>query len=314
MTGERKPNRIDHIDFPIDWKQPSYRIVSTTRRNSNDRIRINLKPFFLGFNQVAIDAPVSHPAHRHSSFELIVVKEGPYRCRLNGESIQLKFTNCLLIKPGDFHEVDLRPGQRHYVLQFDLEEALPNSNHNIFVFDRNLDPAQQAFSAPIAEIEPLLKSIADQAKHDRRFASEIQDSLIELIFWILVSYIPANRLSPAFRKMSNDQQFLNRLEDLALSHYGKHLTLDKLAKQMDISKSTLAKRCSELLGESPSHYLLRVKIEQAANLLKTTDAPIKEISFNLGFQNPYHFSRVFKRLSGQSPSEFRNQNNDQSSR
>ena len=306
MAGERKLKRIDHIDFPIDWKQPSYRIVSTIRRNSNDRIRINLKPFFLGFNQVAIDAPVGHPAHRHSSFELIVVKEGPYRCRLNGEPIQLKSTNCLLIKPGDFHEVNLRPGQRHYVLQFDLEEALPNSTHNIFVFDRNLDPAQQAFSAPISEIEPLLKSIADQANNDRRFASEIQDSLIELIFWILVSYIPENRLSPAFRKMSHDQQFLDRFEEIALNHYGKHLTLDKLAKQMDISKSTLAKRCSELLGESPSHYLLRVKIEQAANLLKTTDAPIKEVSFNLGFQNPYHFSRVFKRLTGQSPSEFRN--------
>jgi len=306
MPDKGKSKRIDHIDFPIEWNQSSYRIVSTTRRTSSDRIRVNLKPFFLGFNQVAIEAPVKHPSHRHSSFELIVVTEGPYRCRLNGEPVRLKTANCLIIKPGDLHEVELRPGQRHYVLQFDLEETTPNSNQNVYVFDQGLASAKQAFTAPLAEIEPLLQKIEEQSKTERQFSSEIQDNLVALIFWILLSHIPEGRLSPVFQKVSRDHQFLDRLEKIVLRHVSKNLSVEMLAKRLNVSKSTLSKRCSELLGESPRNYLLRAKVQHAANSLKTTDTPVKAISFNLGFQNPYHFSRVFKRITGQSPSEFRN--------
>lgn len=306
MSDPKEKRKKDHIDFPIDWNEASYRIISKSRRTSSERFRIALRPYFLGFNQVEIDAPISHPPHRHSSFELIAVKQGPYHCHLNGQRIEIGTTQCLLIKPGDLHEVDLYPGQKHYVLQFDLESGAANISHNILIFDKALSSAHQAFTAPIAEIEPLIKTIAIHSKSSLRFASEIQDSLIENLFWLLLSHIPEERLAPAFRKISNDQRFLDNLEKTAQNNAANHLTLDKLAHLMNLSKSTIAKRCSELLGESPSHYLLRSKIEQAAHLLKTTNAPIKEVSFDLGFQNPYHFSRVFKRFTGQSPSGFRN--------
>jgi AraC-like DNA-binding protein len=52
---------------------------------------------------------------------------------------------------------------------------------------------------------------------------------------------------------------------------------------MEMSKSTLAKRSRELLAETPSHYLLRIKIDAAAARLSMTNRPIKEISFELGF-------------------------------
>ncbi len=305
MPASDPETSIDHIDFPTQWEQSSYRVVSTTRRISNDRFRMALNPFFLGFNEVAVDAPIRHPAHSHSSFELIVVTRGPYRCRLNDEAIKIDSGQCLLIKPGDRHEVDCRPGQRHYVLQFDLEEKEIGDNRSIFVFNRTLKSAEQTFNAPIAEIEPILQSIADHSNSDRRFASEIQDSLTQHLFWIVASCIPEDRLAPAFRKLSNDQRFLDRLERVAQNHAAKHLTLDALASLMEVSKSTLAKRCAALLGESPSHYLLRGKIDLAVKLLSTTNMRIKEVSFDLGFQNPYHFSRVFKRYTGTSPTDFR---------
>lgn len=296
----------DHIDFPVDWDNRDYRIVSKTRRTSTDRFRIALKPYFLGFNQVAIDAPIRHPTHRHSSYELIVVDQGPYHCLLNKQDVKLDSTQCLLVKPGDLHEVILKPGQRHLVLQFDLEERTLASNLSISVFDPLIKPTEQVITIPVSRIEPLLHSIASSATTDSHFSAEIQDSLIEQVLWTLLSYIPENCLAPTFRKLSIDQRFLDRLEKISLENSSRHLTLDELARQMEMSKSTLAKRSTELLGETPSHYLLRGKIDAAAALLSMTERPIKEISFELGFQNPYHFSRVFKRMTGQSPSEFRN--------
>ncbi|NQV36028.1 MAG: helix-turn-helix transcriptional regulator [Phycisphaeraceae bacterium] len=56
---------------------------------------------------------------------------------------------------------------------------------------------------------------------------------------------------------------------------------------------------------TPSHYLMRLKLNKAANLLHTTDMSIKDIAQSVGFDDPYHFSRNFKQCHGQSPRQYR---------
>ena len=299
------PEEIDHIDFPISWNDANYRVVSKTRRNTEEPFRIALKPYFLGFNEVAIDAPTKHPSHRHSSYELIVVSKGPYKTRLNGTSLTLDHPQCLLVKPGDLHEVDCESGQRHYVLQFDLGGGAMKQGDHYRIFTEELDPGMQVFTAPIKEIEPLLNAIRAESKSDHRFSSEIQDCLVEHICWILLNHIPENRLAPAFRKISDDQRFMSRMERFARRNLSTRTTIEELAEFMEVSKSTLSKQCTELFGESPGNYLTRYKVNVARELLDSTRKSVKEISFDLGFKNPYHFSRVFKRISGYSPSEHR---------
>lgn len=296
----------DHIDFPIGWEQSSYRIVATARRTSVERIALGIRPYFLGFNQVEVEAPIEHPAHRHSSYEIILVEQGPYTCRLNGEKITLESSSCLLVKPGDLHEVSLRGGERHYVLQFDLEDKSLATSDGPGVFRRLIRPEEQAFPAPVEQIKPILGMMALPSESSNRFSSEIQDCLVEYLFWFLLGHVPEERLAPTLLKVSNDQRFLLRLGAIEEANMNRHLALDELAGQMGVSKSTLAKRCSDLLGESPSQYLSRRKINRAIVTLKTTRKSVKEVSYELGFQNPYHFSRVFKRVTGQPPSEYRN--------
>ena len=296
---------IDHIDFPIAWNDANYRVVSKTRRSTEEPFRIALKPYFLGFNEVAIDAPTKHPSHRHSSYELIVVGQGPYKTRLNGTAITLDAPQCLLVKPGDLHEVDCETGQRHFVLQFDLGGGSLKQGDHYRIFTDELDPAMQVFTAPTEEIEPLLKAISAESKSDHRFSSEIQDCLVEHICWILLNHIPENRLAPAFRKISDDQRFMSRMERFARRNLSSRTTIDELAEFMEVSKSTLSKHCTELFGESPGSYLTRYKVNVARELLDSTRKSIKEISFDLGFKNPYHFSRVFKRITGYPPTEHR---------
>ncbi|MDA9763923.1 AraC family transcriptional regulator [Opitutales bacterium] len=296
---------IDHIDFPISWNDANYRVVSKTRRNTEEPFRIALKPYFLGFNEVAIDAPTRHPSHRHSSYELIVVSKGPYKTRLNGITITLDHPQCLLVKPGDLHEVDCESGQRHYVLQFDLGGGTMKQSDHYRIFMDDLDASKQVFSAPIEEIEPLLHAIRAESKSDHRFSSEIQDCLVEQICWILLNHISEDSLVPTFRKISDDQRFMGRMERFARRNLSSRTTIEELAEFMEVSKLTLSKRCTELFGESPGSYLTRYKVNVARELLDSTRKSIKEISFDLGFKNPYHFSRVFKRIAGHSPSDHR---------
>jgi AraC-like DNA-binding protein len=57
---------------------------------------------------------------------------------------------------------------------------------------------------------------------------------------------------------------------------------------------------------TPHDYILRLKLNKAANMLLTCGLSINEIGYSLGFNDPYHFSRVFKRFHGLSPKSYRN--------
>jgi AraC-like DNA-binding protein len=66
--------------------------------------------------------------------------------------------------------------------------------------------------------------------------------------------------------------------------------------------SALFKRYGHI---SPSQYLMGLKLNKAANLLLTTDLAIKNIAFRIGFEDPYHFSKNFKKFHGRSPNNYR---------
>lgn len=81
--------------------------------------------------------------------------------------------------------------------------------------------------------------------------------------------------------------------------------LENFAKENNIGYSYFRRMFKNFTGISPRQYFLQLKIMRARELLLTTDKSIKEISFQLGFDSIYYFSRFFKQKTGMSPSEFR---------
>lgn len=73
------------------------------------------------------------------------------------------------------------------------------------------------------------------------------------------------------------------------------------------SYHTMRSRFSRELGISPGQYLLKLKMERAGELLARTDLPIREVAEMVGFDDPFHFSRVCKRETGLSPRAYRRQ-------
>ncbi|GIO56619.1 hypothetical protein J21TS7_49370 [Paenibacillus cineris] len=83
------------------------------------------------------------------------------------------------------------------------------------------------------------------------------------------------------------------------------VTLKQLAAQARVSVPHFTQRFKEATGYSPIDYYLRLKIQLACRHLDLTGQSVKEISHRLGFQDPYYFSRLFKKIMGKSPSEYR---------
>lgn len=83
------------------------------------------------------------------------------------------------------------------------------------------------------------------------------------------------------------------------------LTLESLVAFTNISKQHLNHLFKQSTGCAPIDYYLRLKMQRACQLLDLTDKSIKEISLSIGLSDPYYFSRLFKKIIGSSPSEYR---------
>jgi AraC-like DNA-binding protein len=94
---------------------------------------------------------------------------------------------------------------------------------------------------------------------------------------------------------------------LALLHRrpGERWTLASLAREVHVSRATLARRFSAAVGETPLAYLTRWRMELAARRLRTSSDPVEGIASDLGYTSPYAFNRAFRRHRGVPPGRYR---------
>ncbi len=86
----------------------------------------------------------------------------------------------------------------------------------------------------------------------------------------------------------------------------KNMNMEKLALDLNIDYSIFRKMFKEYTNISPGQYHLSLRIRQAKDLLINTNLSIKEISYRLGFESIFYFSRVFKSKTGINPTEYKN--------
>jgi AraC-like DNA-binding protein len=82
-------------------------------------------------------------------------------------------------------------------------------------------------------------------------------------------------------------------------------TLELLARQVHVSRATLARRFMDAVGEPPLAYLARWRMHVAAQRLKFTDDPVATIAGDVGYSSEYAFSRAFSRHRGHPPGRYR---------
>lgn len=98
------------------------------------------------------------------------------------------------------------------------------------------------------------------------------------------------------------------IEDtLTYLHENVHakLTLDQMADYAGLSRSHFVRLFKEQTQYSPMNYFIRLKMQHACMLLTLSNKTIKAISYDVGYENPYYFSRLFKRIIGMSPLDYR---------
>lgn len=109
-----------------------------------------------------------------------------------------------------------------------------------------------------------------------------------------------------YDQSSGSSRHVAMVKELILSRLSSPLSLSELADQLHLSESYLSRIFKEECGVGIHGYISSLRVERAASLLEKTTLPLQKIAMNVGFSSSDHFSRVFKRSKGVSPSEYRN--------
>lgn len=127
--------------------------------------------------------------------------------------------------------------------------------------------------------------------------SQIVGYLLSIIF-VVNGQQHGLKIGPQLTKDRMIQLMLDRLES--------SLTLQEIAAHVNLSVPHVSHLFKRDTGYSPIDYFLRLKIQRVCQHLELSDLTLKEIAARLGFADPYYLSRLFSKIMGVSPSQFRN--------
>lgn len=155
------------------------------------------------------------------------------------------------------------------------------------------------FTSTSGRIRRIYEDLIESGNADTHHSRDICTVLLELlILRVCENAIPYDEaISPAWDSYQRCLHFID-------NRYVTIQSLDELAKACNIDKSYLCRLFRRYRSESPYQYLLRLKMNRAADLMLAGNMLVKEAADQVGFADPYHFSRVFKKIYGASPENF----------
>ncbi|HEY6167369.1 MAG TPA: helix-turn-helix domain-containing protein [Verrucomicrobiae bacterium] len=172
-------------------------------------------------------------------------------------------------------------------------------------------PTEAGFNRALRRLSELgvdldEKKLRDAFFHSRVLSPKEQDAVARLlqIFGQHLSMV-SNQI--VMRQANAEPPVIARAKAFIKEHHGEALSLGMVAKAVNTSTFYFCKLFKRITGLNFTDYVSRVRIERAKNLLLNPNLRVSEIAFEVGFQSLTHFNRVFKRIVGESPTEYRGQ-------
>lgn len=136
----------------------------------------------------------------------------------------------------------------------------------------------------------------------------ITKSLIDVLFhYIFRDWLEKRKTKTSSWSLALKDQHLKKAIEALHASPTKEWNLEELSKVAGLSRAAFAQKFKKITGDTPAHYLTRIRIQRAMDLLRTTDKGLEDIAENIGYGDSFVFSKAFKRILGVSPKEFRKQ-------
>jgi AraC-like DNA-binding protein len=243
--------------------------------------------------------------HKHDGMlEICFMEKGSQHYHVQGKDYLVKGGDILLTFPGEEHGTKGFPEEKGRL--FWLIIALPKAK-------------QKLMNLSVNETDELIQRLL-QLKSNRKFkASNMLKHDLNKIFRIykekdsVLKRIQITNLLLGF--ILNVISFGEKLSEITISddisrvcqfiteNHHERISLESLADSINLSLSHFKFRFKKEIGIPPSDYILRQKIDKAKSILKTSTS-IQDVAYDLAFDSSSYFATVFKRYTGQTPSQF----------
>ena len=165
--------------------------------------------------------------------------------------------------------------------------------------ENGLTPGCAVKIAAPNDVLAIFDDLTANGLNGTRFSSRICDTILRhLILKIAESILPEG--DTATSAFATYQKCREHIRDNLLNLK----SLAQIAEQCNIDDAYLCRLFRRFEHQSPYKYLMRLKMNAAAELLKQPGVLVKEVAYQLGFKDPFHFSRSFKNVFGISPESF----------
>jgi AraC family transcriptional regulator len=155
--------------------------------------------------------------------------------------------------------------------------------------------------------DPLVTAAAQAAGRALRhgapalYADSVAQMLVTHVLYGAAALDPPARSEPG----RLGDTVIRRLTAYMREHLHEDVRLDDLAAQANVSKYHLLRSFAKSTGFTPHRYLVNLRMERAAELLRTTPYPVTQIAAACGYTSPGRFAAAFRRRYGVSPKRFR---------
>ncbi|HLL22343.1 MAG TPA: AraC family transcriptional regulator [Kofleriaceae bacterium] len=159
----------------------------------------------------------------------------------------------------------------------------------------------------VPKLGPLALSLGllEQEARQRELGAEtVVHGLLDVIFTFLLREIVARQGGAGWSRAVRDPH-VRQVVALMHADCARPWTLEELAARSGLSRTMLAARFRTAMGDTPLAYLRTVRMQKAMRLLSESSENLDHVALEVGYQDAFSFSKVFKRTVGVSPKEFR---------
>ncbi len=132
----------------------------------------------------------------------------------------------------------------------------------------------------------------------------MNSSIKELHKWFVDKIIDASRCVVT-KKETQAENLIDTAKEYIYANYSSDISLDDVSRQINISPFYFSKLFKEEVGVNFIDYLTTLRLDKAKELLLSSSLSVKEICNQVGYQDPNYFSRIFKKSTGHTPTEFK---------
>jgi AraC-like DNA-binding protein len=170
-------------------------------------------------------------------------------------------------------------------------------------------PTVASFHRAVAKAKELGVEINNEKAKAAYFATPVVaqkklDSMASLLS-IFADHLAMKSNQIAMQAASAEPPIITKAKQFIREHHTEDLSLGQVATAVHTSIFYFCKLFRKVTGTTFTEFVARTRVEHAKNLLLNPNLRVSEIAYEVGFQSLTHFNRVFKKVSGESPTAYR---------